>query len=189
MKNSVYFALTISILLVGQADAICNVNIQKSKPNDMYTDNHDGTVTDKVTRLTWSKCSFGQTWIDNTPNDPSDDTCSGTASPLNWMGALDAARSANSSNLLGQTDWRVPNAKEVETLVEKACYSPAINTYYFPSTMTGYYWTSTPAVISRPESAFAVSFTPSSMAAADGGVGPIHKDYTPAYLILVRGSY
>lgn len=188
MKKKIYGTLIISVLLIGQVNATCNANIQKSKPNDLYIDNHDGTVTDKVTGLTWSKCSFGQTWVDNTPSDPSDDACSGTASSLTWMGALEAALSANSASFLGQTDWRAPNAKEVETLVEKACYGPAINTYYFPSTMTGYYWTSTPAVISRAESAFAISFTPSGMASADGGVGPIHKDYTPAYLMLVRGD-
>lgn len=119
-------------------------NIQISRPDSRYTDHFDGTVTDTATGLTWAKCSLGQTWVDNTANDGSDDSCSGTATTHTWKGALDAAGTASDSLYLGHTGWRLPNVKELGSLLENACTSPAINTSIFPSTPNGINWTSSP---------------------------------------------
>jgi hypothetical protein len=82
--------------------------------------------------------------VNNTANDGSDDSCSGTATTHNWKGALDAARTASNSTYLGQSGWRLPNVKELGSLLENACTSPAINTSIFPSTPSGIFWTSSP---------------------------------------------
>ena len=54
-----------------------------------------------------------------------------------WQSALQAARDLGNG-------WRVPNFKELQSLVEEACYSPAINETLFPATVITYYWTSSP---------------------------------------------
>lgn len=136
--------LLLVVLMSGQVHAACHANIRLVKPDSAYADNLDGTVTDIETGLTWAKCSLGQSWVDNTPNDGGDDQCSGTVTTYVWKAALDAVQSANGSGYLGRTDWRLPNKNELESLVEIACVNPAINSSRFPATPVGEYWTSSP---------------------------------------------
>jgi len=58
----------------------------------------DGTVTDKATGLIWSQTDSG--------------------SGMNWQEALSWATAMNSQNYLGYHDWRVPNAKELQSIVD-----------------------------------------------------------------------
>ncbi|MFI3246012.1 MAG: DUF1566 domain-containing protein [Ferrimonas sp.] len=94
-----------------------------------YVDNDDGTVTDKSTGLMWAKNDSGVR--------------------MNWVEALEYA---DKSTLAGYNDWRLPNAKELQSLVDyKKKELPAINTKYFNVTPTQfesqknsyYFWTST----------------------------------------------
>ncbi len=146
MKNGDFLPVLLGLCCVWSSPlwAACNANIVLTKPDSIYIDNFDGTVTDKETALTWAKCSVGQTWADNTANDGSDDQCTGSASTHTWKTALEQAQSANGVSLLGQTDWRLPNVRELKSLAETACYSPAINSSLFPSTVSNWYWTSSP---------------------------------------------
>jgi hypothetical protein len=90
-----------------------------------FTDNQDGTETDNKTRLIWQKCSAGQSY---------DGSCSGNASIYdNWNDALDYC---NNLSLASQMDWRLPNIKELDTLME---LDPAI----FPESNAAAYWSST----------------------------------------------
>ncbi len=94
-----------------------------------YVDNKDDTVTDKSTGLMWTKNDSGQT--------------------MNWVDALDYADKAE---IAGHSDWRLPNTKELQSLVdyEKKTF-PAINTDFFNTTVKTfesindayYFWTST----------------------------------------------
>ena len=72
-----------------------------------YQDNGDGTITDLETDLIWAKCSGGMSY------DVGGDVCQGSSSALNWRDALEAA---GASELAGHSDWRLPNAKELQTL-------------------------------------------------------------------------
>jgi hypothetical protein len=113
--------------------------IPKSTPTSQFIQNDNGTVTDNATRLIWMRCSLGQNW-DGT-------TCQGDARQYSWQDALQAAQDEN-SNIYGYSDWRLPNIKELTSIVEEACYNPAINLTIFPepidSEETEYdYWTST----------------------------------------------
>ncbi len=98
-----------------------------------FTDNLDGTVSDTATGLMWDKCSWGQ---DGT-------NCSGTANTYTWSAALGVAVSANGTNYKSHTDWRLPNIKELESLVDLTVSSPTINTSMFPNTQVRWYWSST----------------------------------------------
>jgi len=46
-------------------------------------------------------------------------------------------------NLANHTDWRLPTAKELASLVDTSRNSPAINTTYLPDTRSSDYWSST----------------------------------------------
>lgn len=98
---------------------------------DRFVANGD-EVTDRLTRLVWRRCSEGQTWTGS--------TCSGNAASYTWKRALDRARAAAA----GGTAWRLPNAKELASLVDDTRVEPAIDTTAFPGTPGVRYWTSTP---------------------------------------------
>ena len=115
----------------------------------VFSDNGDGTVTDSITGLIWNRCSVGQTWSSN--------TCNGTAGTFTWRQALQQATMANSASHLGQTDWRLPNRTELESLVNISAQSPAIDTTAFPNTAKDWYWTST-TYASHAVSAWYVDF-------------------------------
>jgi Protein of unknown function (DUF1566) len=109
-----------------------------------FTDNADGTVTDNRTGLMWKRCSEGMTW-DNVGK-----TCSGSATQGGWQTALSGAEAAS---FAGKTDWRLPNLKELGSVVDhtKLYDAPgntkaAIDTSLFavPTVFNTLYWTSTP---------------------------------------------
>jgi hypothetical protein len=117
--------------------------IPPTTPTSQFTQHDNGTVTDNATRLIWMRCSLGQTWNGS--------TCEGNAIQYNWQDALLAAQAENFASF---DDWRLPNVKELASIVELACYQPAINLTIFPeptdSTETQYvYWTSTAYIKNR----------------------------------------
>ncbi len=63
-----------------------------------FTDNLDGTISDHATGLMWQQAD--------------------SESGMNWEEALEYAAQKNSENYLGQSDWRVPNAKELHSIVD-----------------------------------------------------------------------
>ncbi|MBV5310842.1 DUF1566 domain-containing protein, partial [Chromatium okenii] len=97
-----------------------------------FTDNGDGTVTQTNTGLTWAKCSQGQTGADCESDVPSE---------INWSTAL---TSVNNSLLGGHNDWRLPNIKELQSLVDYSSRTSAINIGYFPNTPPWEFWSGSP---------------------------------------------
>ena len=63
-----------------------------------FTDNGDGTITGNAAGLMWSQNDSGM--------------------GLNWEEALAWVQTKNSENYLGQNDWRLPNAKELQSIVD-----------------------------------------------------------------------
>jgi hypothetical protein len=61
-------------------------------------DNGDGTVTDAATGLMWSREDSGE--------------------GMNWRDALTWVQEKNGQGYLGHDDWRLPNAKELQGLVD-----------------------------------------------------------------------
>lgn len=129
-------------------------------PSPRFTDKGDGTIKDNLTGLIWLKNA----------------NCSGG---ISWQGALDFVAGINngtyncgdSSGQKGshQTDWRLPNIKELLSLVNYAFYSPAISnaagngqgssTDPFSNLLvTSDYWSSTTFAFA-PASVWTVNFT------------------------------
>ena len=85
-----------------------------------YKDNGNGTVTDTETRLMWQQ-----------------DTC---PNKMSWD---DAIKYCENLELAGHKDWRLPTVEELISLIDFNKYRPAIDTVYFPCTMSSNYWSST----------------------------------------------
>ncbi len=81
-----------------------------------FIDNGDGTVTDIITGLIWQE--------------EGKNSCT-------WQGALAYCKSLT---LAGYNDWRLPNIKELRSIVDNTEYDPAINRTYFPNTSYFNYW-------------------------------------------------
>lgn len=130
---------------IGSQICLSETEIPPTTPTSQFTQHSNGTVTDTATKLMWMRCSVGLTW-DGT-------TCQGEPSEHNWESALEVAKGTNFANY---HDWRLPNIKELTSIVEEACHNPAINLTVFPETVVyapdenGFplapwlgYWTST----------------------------------------------
>jgi|GEM_PF-436104 plastocyanin len=101
-----------------------------------FVDNGDGTITDQATDLMWAQADNG--------------------AGVNWEDALAWAQEKNAADHLGHSDWRLPNAKELQSIVDytrspDTTDSPAIDPAFACTQMTnemgqadfGFYWSST----------------------------------------------
>ncbi len=110
---------------------------------NLFQNNNDGTISDLATGLMWPKADNG--------------------SGIDWEHALAYAQTQNKANYLGHNDWRLPNSKELQSLVDytrspyatnSANVGPAINSMFNCTAITNaggkadypFYWTSTSAI-------------------------------------------
>jgi len=99
----------------------------------------NGVVTDSKTTLEWQ-----DDYSDNENNIKS----------ANWTDAIDYCESLS---LNGQSDWRLPNKKELLSIVDYGTFNPAISSV-FKMTTSNYYWSSTTNA-SGTNSAWGVNFS------------------------------
>lgn len=173
--------LVISIIpSVGFSQQLCLDTVTKTTPSKDFTFNGNGTVTHEKTGLMWKICPEGQ--------ELQKGQCKGAVQTGNWKDALSLAETSNFSSY---TDWRLPNIKELASIIERACYEPAINIAVFPdiqeaSNKYRSYWTSSPVVNigSRAKGVYSVSF-------GKGRVGyfTLKGEYRLHLTRLVRDAY
>lgn len=94
-----------------------------------FRDNGDGTITDAATGLVWMKNDSGK--------------------PMNWQ---DALAWAASQSCAGRKDWRLPNAKELQSIVDYTRAptaadvtrrGPAVDPVFNVTDPESWYWTGT----------------------------------------------
>ena len=101
-----------------------------------FADNGDGTISDSATGLMWTQADGGAGMI--------------------WEDALAWAETRNGANHLGYNDWRLPNAKELQSILDYArspdtTSSAAIDPLFDATAFTNeasqkdypYYWSAT----------------------------------------------
>lgn len=101
-----------------------------------FVDNGDGTITDQATGLMWAQADSGV--------------------GLNWEEALAWVEQKNAENYLNYSDWRLPSAKQLQSIVDytrapDATNSAAIDPLFGVTPITDeggntnypFYWTST----------------------------------------------
>jgi hypothetical protein len=92
-------------------------------PAPRFKDNANGTVTDLMTGLIWTK------------------NADQAKEPLEWEEALSRCSACREGEY---GDWRLPNRKEFESLLDLGQYGPALPTDHpFANVQSDYYWTST----------------------------------------------
>jgi len=140
--TTVHLLFLIPLLLLGSngyAAQTCKASITASTPTSQFQINNNGTVFDYKTQLMWKRCSEGQSW------DSVNSTCTGSATQYTWQNALKQAKTVNNGGgFATYTNWRVPNKKELASIVEVKCFYPAINTTLFPTTSPLVYWSASP---------------------------------------------
>jgi hypothetical protein len=105
-----------------------------------FVDNEDGTVTDKTTGLMWQKLEV----LDE----------NGAVRKMTWQEALAYCEGLE---MAGRRDWRLPNIKELQSIVDYKTHDPSIDTTIFPGAWASNYWSATTFVINT-EGAWPMDF-------------------------------
>ncbi len=105
-----------------------------------FRDNGDGTISDRATGLMWARADSGF--------------------GLDWTEALAWVQRMNAEAYLGHDDWRLPNAKELQSLVDysrapavtgSAAIDPLFELSRLADGTYPYYWTSTTHLDGPPD--------------------------------------
>ena len=155
--------------VAGAACAAGNPNgaAQTSTPTSAFTNHGDGTLTHALTGLMWKQCPQGLSGTG---------CATGSPAAMTWRAALVAAAADSHA---GYTDWRLPNAKELASIIEFCGYYPAVNQVVFPGSSVSTFWSGSTSATS-PSRAWAVFFY-------DGGTSSDAKS-TSDFVRLVRGG-
>lgn len=137
-KSIVSTALMMTLLSIPAAAQTCKYDsIKATAPADRFVVQQNGTILDANTGLEWMTCIYGMNYENG--------TCVGTAQEMDsWSDALMLRDEVNGEEVSGYSDWRLPNIKELASIVEYACFSPSINLSIFPETPSAPFWTNTP---------------------------------------------
>ncbi|MBN1652724.1 MAG: DUF1566 domain-containing protein [Deltaproteobacteria bacterium] len=127
-------------------------------------------VSDPSTGLTWLACPIGRS---------GGGCASGTGTLFNSPDAVDSCRTLNARGYAGYNDWRLPNLKELISIVDYSKNSPAIDGDAFPNTANVGFWSSTTTAESS-ELAWGVDFT--------NGYAAYNVLFFPANARCVRGG-
>jgi hypothetical protein len=99
-----------------------------------FHDNADGTVTDRATGLMWSKADSG--------------------TGMNWQLVLAWVQQLNATNYLGHHDWRLPNAKELQSLLDYSRVPAIAPVFQISGSSDGeypFFWSSTTHLDGPPD--------------------------------------
>ncbi len=97
-----------------------------------YNNSGGAEIQDKMSGLVWQRCVYGQTWQGT--------RCEGLPQKLSWQEALQTATATN---------WRVPDIKELSSILDLQCIAPPLNDTIFPgfpASEDGGLWSSTPQI-------------------------------------------
>ena len=149
--------------------------VRGAKANNGHNlvNNNNGTITDTDTKLMWSQVP---------------------ATARSWNNAL---LYAEALTLGGSSDWRLPNIKELQSLVEitratatATTTTPCINRTLFPAATATAYWSSTSLTAATPSDAWLVDFGVTTAAIPSRNAQGIvsHESYASTYPVFAVRS-
>lgn len=99
-------------------------------PDERFEATGKHLVLDRATGLTWTKNSCPSEF------------------PLSWQEGLDFVEQMNKDARYGRNDWRMPNRREMRSLIDHSSKKPALTRGHpFKNIFLGWFWTSTTAAI------------------------------------------
>ena len=146
-------------------------NVERDPSKDREIGNHrepaarfaadGGAVHDRHTGLFWIRCDAAGEAVD-------------------WMTALSCIGTMNAAQVRGHADWRLPNVRELESLIDVRCHSPALCDGQPFGTVPEGCWSSTTSIY-EPRYAWVVYLR-------DGAVGVGFKKQADFRVWAVRGG-
>ena len=153
-KNKLTLLLTSCLLIYSSqtlAEQACDgTSITTDDETFVLSEDEPSMVIHSSTELVWARCSVGQEWNEDNAS------CDGLPVRLTWQEALNQAQVYELEN---KTDWRLPNIKELASIVERNCVSPAFNLIIFANTPeNNSFWSSSPnTALGKGDEAWSVS--------------------------------
>jgi hypothetical protein len=129
-----------------------------------FVDNGDGTVTDNCTGLMWQR-------------ETSDVYADGTIDHKDVVGWLGALKHCEALELAGHTDWRLPNLRELQSIVDYGRCLPSIDPVF--GAVSGWYYWSSSTYVPLPSFAWIVY--------VDDGIVYYDNKINGGYVRAVRG--
>jgi len=141
-----------------QADlAVCQAEMQGAFPGDgvtgpalSYWDNGDGTITDLNTRLMWEKKVEGSGCLHCM-----DDVYTQFPGTGMWINDVNVE---GGTGFAGHNDWRLPNVRELHSIVDYGEALPAIHPAFGPTAASSYWSSTVPAFPTFAAAAWHVNF-------------------------------
>jgi hypothetical protein len=100
--------------------------------------------------------------------------------PMTWQQALDRIKRLNKNNVAGFRDWRLPNIRELESLVDVTSHSPALSVGHLLHIVHEGYWSATTSLY-EPRYAWVLY-------SKDGAIGVGYKPQQDFYFLAIRSS-
>lgn len=126
----------LSLPLLAVAAQSCDGSKPATAPMSRFKVGGNGTLIDTQSKRVWLRCSLGMSWNGS--------SCEGSSLTYDWSGAEAAVAELNAKRVGGHSNWRLPTVEELNSIVEKQCYKPAINLDAFPYSPESGFWTATP---------------------------------------------
>lgn len=118
--NKLYGLILFYFLMSSSQAQTCEEDISATTPNSRFLINGDGTISDSKTKLMWKHCLQGKSGEDCEIGD------------LETYNFKESLLQAEQHVFAGYGDWRVPNIKELSSILERRCFDPSVNLNIFP---------------------------------------------------------
>ena len=137
LLRSLLCSFFVGVLAVGAVAPVlaqdCDTRKAATASMSRFKVSSPGTITDNKNKLVWLRCPLGMEWNKN--------SCAGKVLGYTWNEAVVAADEVNAEKVLGRNDWRLPTIDELNTIVERRCFKPAIDLAVFPYSPESGFWT------------------------------------------------
>lgn len=123
-NNALHLLPLLLLLTPPTLHATCYPSIRSTPDTQFHLNPDANLVTDTTTQRQWQRRTIGQHWNGT--------TCAGRPLRLTYAEAQ--------AQLADHPGWRLPTAAELHSLIERACFYPAINRTQFPATPPSLFW-------------------------------------------------